>query len=480
MIRTWDDICLGRSLSSVSSESSAEGTAGNDFSSFIFDDIRDDAASASKERCPHWLRVDHLSLNTTDVELNALFYPYGADEALTRWENGAIVGFVGFETADMAALASSKMNAFIPRRQSQALVVRQVSLEEAVAARNQAPKSFLSVLYSDCSPRVVSAALKCNKSIAAVAGEVATEVARASPFILQRIIAVLSDLTSLWPDMPTFSEELLKELLRSVLAAGEANVAHATNCGAIIGHLFLLDMITGDPFYLASRLLQRGGSSLPQVEGVCTLAHTCFAMASFDMSKAAFWAQVADVTTKVSSPEVAHTLRSHLRCYSRSIMTAVPTHRGEVSGGLAATGPILPSATAAVEHRASLHARQEEVKRRTVYVSHLPGALPQCKLMQLLSAAGPVSKIRICAGSGYSTLFAFVEMQTVTGAQNTTRMNGMDLMGFFVRVQTARNAIQDALREDARVDANGVVKQPCLFGMSDAPLSTCISQSIPL
>lgn len=66
-------------------------------------------------------------------------------------------------------------------------------------------------------------------------------------------------------------------------------------------------------------------------------------------------------------------------------------------------------------------------------------------------------------------------MQTQQGAKACMRFNGINLFGYNVRVQTARNPIQDVTADDAVYSSSGVVVQPCLFGISDAPLVDCVT-----
>lgn len=117
-----------------------------------------------------------------------------------------------------------------------------------------------------------------------------------------------------------------------------------------------------------------------------------------------------------------------------------------------------------------------DAKFRTVYISHLLHSMPQNVFMDFLTRCGCVNKVRICAGKGYSTLFSFVEMGTIQGARETMKLNGMSYMNFSFRVQTAKNPIQDELKEDAQVDSStGLVVQECLFGTTSAPLIRAIS-----
>ena len=499
--KTWEDVSLCRSVSTISSSTStAEATAGNDVSSFLFDDYRDDA-SLMKSPCKFWLCVGHLSLGTTDAELKFLFYPYGADEAFTAWEGPLMSGYVGFTSMEMAELAAQKMHAFIPRRQSQALVVQPASLDDVARARSRSLKSLLAVLYSESAPQAVSAVIQHGRTPALMAGEVATEVTRASPVVLQRLVAALADLPAQWPGLAVFNEELLKLLLRSLLEANELNPAQSINCGVVVGNLFLLQLITGDPYYLATRLLQRGSQKVAQLEGVCALAHTCATLAAYHISRAGFWAQVTEIATTVTDAETRHALLGHLRRYTKS-SAPQPTAQTPTFS----TMPCPPAAAASShstqpfsltqqpqpqfsslsgesmsvlssQHLFAQQPRQDEMKRRTIYVSHLPGLLPQSMLLELITAAGEVNKIRICAGTGYCTLFAFVEMRTLEGAQRAMCMNGLQLMGFAIRVQTARNAVQDVVKEDAQFDADGNLLQPCLFGASQAPLSQYLTST---
>lgn len=119
---------------------------------------------------------------------------------------------------------------------------------------------------------------------------------------------------------------------------------------------------------------------------------------------------------------------------------------------------------------------EEDAKYRTVYISHLPPGLAQNNFMLLLMQCGPVNKVRICAGKGYATLFSFVEMQTVYGANEVIKLSGINYFNFILRVQVAKNPIQDELQEDAQVNPiTGEVIQPCLFGNSSTSLLNSIS-----
>ncbi|CAM45321.1 conserved hypothetical protein [Leishmania braziliensis MHOM/BR/75/M2904] len=485
--KAFEDVSMYRSMSSISSSAStAEATAGNDVSSFLFDDYRDDGFSTNLS-CKHWVSVGHLSLTTTDAELKSLFYPYGADEAFTVWEGTTMMGFVGFDSPEMAELAAQKMHDFVPRRQSQALAVRAVRLEEVLRARTKGPISLLAVLYSECATQGISAVIRRSNSPVAVARDVAVEVARASPAVLQRLVAAFSDLSPQWFGFTSFSEELLKSLLGSLLEVDEMNTAQAINCGAVVGILFQMNMIIGDPYYLASRLLQRAGQSLVQLEGICTLAHTCALLPGYHVSRASFWDQVADIAAKVADPVANRALRGYLRRYTQTNAHAAIT---AIPGSLSSSAPsplvfsTMPCPSATVGRSQVVRQRtppqypcQDQMRCRTIYISHLPGLLPQSMLLELLTAAGPVNKVRICTGAGYSTLFAFVEMRTAEGAHRAMCMNGLQLMGYTIRVETARNAVQDVIEKDAQFDANGAVIQPCLFGMSQAPLSKCLTST---
>ncbi|KAG5501386.1 hypothetical protein JKF63_03199 [Porcisia hertigi] len=480
----WEDISMCQSVSSISSSAStSEDTAGNDVSSFLFDDCRDDTFS-TKSRCKHWLSVGHLSFTTTDADLKSLFYPYGADEAFTVWEGATMTGFVGFDSPEMAELAAQKMNAFIPRRQSQALAVHAVTLEAVSQALSKIPKSLLAVLYSECAPQGVSCMIRRSKSPVAVAGDVAVEVTRASPVILRRLVTALSDLSAQWLGFSAFKEELLKSLLRLLLETSEQNTPQAINCGLVAGSLFQMGMITGDPYSLAIHLLQKSEHRFVQLEGICALAHTCALLPDYHISRASFWAQVADATEKVKDPEVHQALLGHLRRYAKTSSNAATTPNSSLLSSTQSPpviSPVLcPPATAVrqappLRRLPALRPRQDEMKRRTLYVSHLPSLLPQSMLHALLTSAGPVNKVRVCAGNSHSTLFAFVEMRTLEGAQRAMRLNGLMMMGATIRVQIARSPVQDVLKEDARFDTYGDLVQPCLFGMSQTPLSKSLS-----
>lgn len=66
-------------------------------------------------------------------------------------------------------------------------------------------------------------------------------------------------------------------------------------------------------------------------------------------------------------------------------------------------------------------------------------------------------------------------MQTQQGAKACMRFNGINLSGYNVRVQAARNPIQDVTTDDAIYSSSSVVVQPCLFGVSDGLLIDCVT-----
>lgn len=150
-----------------------------------------------------------------------------------------------------------------------------------------------------------------------------------------------------------------------------------------------------------------------------------------------------------------------------------PSHSPLSLSGSSGTSPhslsTLGSSAIGVPH-------DEDEKYRTVYISHLPPSLCQRNFMHLLTQCGPVQKVRICAGKGYATLFSFVQMQTAHGANELIKLSGANYFNFILRVQIAKNPIQDELPEDAQVNPmTGEISRPCLFGDSSASLLNGIS-----
>lgn len=453
-------------FNSAATDSIAEVSSVNDGSSFmcrVVEDAREGGQVATGLRCSHWVRVINLDCTTNDTSLRKLFYPYGGDEAFIAWPEGQLVGYVGFEMRDMAISAAAKLDAFIPCRQTQALGVTLVSLEEVLLARSRtagttSKKSFASLLYSNYPERILAMAIE-RVPPAVAAEEVTQEVKHASPSMLVRIVTSVVALSSTWIHLAVFHEALLKKLLRCVLEASEHSSVHAVNCGRAVGHLFVLGVIREDPFPLATRLLQRGVRNVSQVDGICSLAHVCHVL-PFPMTKAAFWALVGQTASKADW--ALHTaLIGHLHQLKWSPQQQLDSASYPSTKGIF-SAPIT-------------NFSQDDAKQCTVYISRLHPQLQQCTLGELLRCAGPINKVRVCAGTGYNTLFAFVEMQTVDGARAALRLNDTQLMGYAVRVQPARNPIQDVLEEDAAPSRGSSNGRPCRFGLSSAPLTACIS-----
>lgn len=489
---------------SSSTASSGEATAGHDGSSFLSRTNDESMEGRSK----HWIQVNNLSCGTTDNELKKLFYPYGGDEAFTVWEqDGALVGFVGFEMGEMACIAAEKMNAFIPCRQTHALVVRRVALDDVALARHRATsdtfKRPLAVLLQGSFPEqaVTTALLSRVGDPSQCATEVVLEVGRATQAGLRHLLCSLLAVSLHTGDsnVPRFLDELLKELLRCLLEAEDSlgdmdgggflapRAQAVVNSGAVLGNLFALGILPGDPFAFASRLLQRtGAGSVAQVNGICAVAHACHAL-PFPISKASFWALVGHTAAEARSPQLRETLLAHLR--QLKLVPQFPPTDSFFSFPTFTTGsqapqsrvgsPLSPgqqqqSRLSSLGSPVARAAPVPDARLRTIHISHLPPQLSQSDLMSLLLRAGPVNKVRLCIGNGYTTLFAFVEMQSVEGARAVTLMfNNVNMMSFCIRVQSARNPIQDVVSEDAVYSRSGATLKPCTFGNATVPVVSC-------
>lgn len=615
------------STTSNSSVSTADVTNGHDVSSFLnsaFDDSREECAPSDLQS-KYWIRVSRLESDVSDKNLKKLFYPHGADEAFTVWENDDLVGYVGFDAHEMAKLAVEKMDSFIPCKQTQSLRVSEVALTTVSAARSRGsclsstdtspvalpttlsftpsftisqPPSQLqpqhanmtysapqqqTAAFPTCSipsvlkrhgPHALAALIESSSSVTTVAEGLTMEICCASHETLIDIAMALKTLSPAWPQRDDFLEVLLKQLLSILLdedfmliSAAIAKVSDSgfclqsgvrncdstqtkghnaavqkifVNVGTTVGSLFSLQILMGDPFQLATQLLKHGVNTVAQVDGICAIAHNSGAnMATlYPISHASYWALVGETATqivndaKISSmskstytdSEIYASLLSHLRQMTAHTQLVNMGNNSAVAcgGGVTTSSALqgvgmqppvaLPSTLATVSYPDAsvdgMHGTtdlsdfavpscfqsqdivhregkdnmygalsQVDMRRYTVYISHLPTALPQRTLKQLLVCAGPLNKVRICAGNGYNTLFAFAEMQTIQGAKACMRLNGINLLGCSIRVQTARKAIQDLTIDDAVYNNMGVVVQPCLFGETDAPISACISTS---
>nr|CCC94705.1 putative RNA-binding protein [Trypanosoma congolense IL3000] len=438
-----------RPVSPISSASSAEVTAGHDAStinrtldlSLMYDD-----GALMDFDSKHWIRVSRLDPNTTSKTLRHMFYPYGGDEAFVVWDN-AVVGFVGFDNHFMAELAVEKMDAFIPCRHAQALCVCRASMDEVVAARNSVScgqASITSLLYSDCPVRCIIQVIEAHRQPSYCAMEFVEEVKRSSCSLFSRISETLVQLKAQSPVYEEFREALVRSLLQSIV--DEEQTDTKANCGALLGELFASGFLPGDPFQLASRILQRGVRSVAQVDNICAIAHACASL-PLPMSKASFWALVGQMSLQAADPFKA-ALRAHVRRFHHSTEVFSPT----------------PASNASATKIDKPMASFPDLKMRTVYISHLPASLPQRTFMEMLNSCGSVNKVRVCRGKGYATLFAFVEMADSEGVVAALRLGKSNIFGHNIRLQMARNPIQDSQPEDAVINADGSVACDCLFG----------------
>ncbi|KAH9593215.1 RNA recognition motif domain [Trypanosoma melophagium] len=460
MFDAW--VSPDRPVSPVSSASSAEVTAGHDISTINrtldVSSIHDDACLMDVG-VRYWIRVTHLDASTTSKTLKYMFYPYGGDEAFLIWENG-VVGYVGFENKCMTDLAVEKMDAFIPCRQTQPLSVTPVTLEEVLIAKNTAPfsnqKSLIQLLYSDCPVNIITNVIEYHKQPSSCAIELVDEIHRGPASILSRVLGAFSGLKQSWISMEEFREAVVRHLLRHIVGYDSRDTS--TNCGLMIGELFLMGFLTGDPFHLASRIFERGVHCSSQIDNICAIAQTCASM-PFPISKASFWAMMGQASLQLDDP-LRTTIRNHLRQFQHT------------------TGVFSPLQTVTPNKSWNAHSVNSssytlpESKSKTVYISHLPPLLSQQMFMELLTMCGKVNKVRICRGNGYCTLFAFVEMSTAEEAKATLRLSRMNILGCSIRVQIARNPIQDAQGDDAVIDASGITTRSCLFGQCVGTLAT--------
>ncbi|RNF14159.1 putative RNA-binding protein [Trypanosoma conorhini] len=458
-----------RPVSPVSSTSTEEVTAGHDISTINrtldVSSIQDDChlmECGSK----HWIRVTQLDPTTTSKSLEYMFYPYGGDEAFVLWDNG-VVGYVGFENKYMADLGVEKMDAFIPCRQTHALRVTRVSLEEVLLAKNAVcfpcQKGLTPLLYSDCPVHFIAKYIELHRQPCYCAAELVEEVTRATRTVFARILGALTELKPIWISLEEFRDTLARQLLCTIAKEGSADVG--ANCGALLGELHVMGLLTGDPFLLASGLLQRGVRCSTKVDNVCGIAHACASM-PFSISRASFWALVGQMSLEVDE-HLRTVLRGHLRQFKQ---------RMELFSPITSAAPKTTWSLTKEHNNSSNDASRllSESKSRTLYISHLPPLLPQQTLMELLSACGVVNKVRICRGSGYTTLFAFVEMATAEEARAAMRLNRTSLLGCNIRVQIARNPIQDTQAEDGVIDADGASKRDCLFSQHGGSLAIAV------
>lgn len=478
----------------------------------------------------NWIQLQYLAPSTTRGMLKSFFYPLGGDETRIIRVNGQLLGLVGFRSAEMASAAAEKAQAFFSNSPNRSLRVTAVSLEEVQDALGRAKLQPTSMLYAALAEETLHPARIAqiieNLPFSQAVSELGEEVLHADEQFLTRITDALHSIHPEWSSYHDFGADLLQRLHIDLIQSKCSY--QSTNIGVVIGNLYLCRMVHGDPFHFASNFLHRVELCVPHVEGICMIAHICFAM-HFKSSQSSFWSMVRElgsssqISSELQKALMYHLLRYFHMCRPQELaslsarqaaplastlsslsnpkpMTAAAPPSGTTSpeagrfmGPLQQPTPPTGDMISSVESwRASSLGRagwgeassaekmrspgaDEDPRLRTVYISHLPPNLPQDKFMELLSSCGVVNKVRICAGKGYTTLFSFVEMGTCAGANQMLKLSGLIFLGYSIRVLMARNPIQDDLSEDAEILVSGVVRRPCQFGRSDAPLIDAVS-----
>ncbi|CCW61021.1 unnamed protein product [Phytomonas sp. EM1] len=488
MLSTTIKNCFSEGTPSASSSASiTEATPGNDVSSFLSHNFNDSLEEGLQ--CKNWVQVLGLESGTTSARLKKMFYPYGADEAFICAENGRVVGFVGFELPDMVAIAIDKMNGFIPCLQSHLLSVASVSMERVIAAWAKSRETntislrqFAKLSFASDSVQSLMAIIETkseHQGIHAVVEEIMGDLRQASPSTRDRILTCLQELPTSWAKLVEFRNVLLRQLLRCILTSHDLFAMQAANSGAVLGALFKTGKLPGDPFLLAVRLLESGIINAAQVDGICAIAHVCHGFPP-SASEASFWSHLGRMAADVGphSP-VGRALLGHLRHLKRNpqVVMSLPHPYTPLFGPIDSAESSPSSNKLCKEAGPSLFSTFKEQRRKTIYISSLPPTMPQNMLMSMLQQAGPVNKVRVCAGRESGTLFAFVEMCTIEGEFLALEcLKNINVMGNWIHVQPARNPIQDK-RDDDAIYKDDIMVRPCTFGSSSMPIITCVCSS---
>ncbi|CAD2215379.1 hypothetical protein AGDE_00521 [Angomonas deanei] len=444
---------LQPSIASDCSWSTTENTLLNDISGIAPNpyDSHDEVPLCNGLRSKHWVSVRQLTNTRTAAALKDLFYPYGADEAFIAGYDtirDMLLGYVGFESPQMALWVVEKMDNYVPPRHVVPLKVQCATLEEALSAHRLAGAAG-----KDSFP-VPAHGLRESielKPVPVAVTEVIVEVMRSSPNDLDSFLTALFSLSINSDKLQLFQDEFAKQLLMNILERTDR--PSARNCGVALGFCYCNGWLQGDPFHLTSTLIHSGTLSTAKAEGICALATTCSSFGT--MTKASFWALVGHVASQCDDESVRGVLLTNLR--QLQLETNTPS-----------AAPL--SVTSKESPASEMHELKDDPRLRTLYFSHLPTHIPQNVFMSVLLSVGNVNKVRVCVSDGYETMFSFVEMQSVADCRAALRLDHSKIMGFPIRVQTARTPIQDCFKEDAVYDQNGKLRQPCSFGQSSDPL----------
>ena len=412
---------------------------------------------ATEDKPSHWVRVRRLDTHITQSSFTDMFYQFGAVESFAVWDmdESCKKGFVRFPSADLAALAVSKMNDFIPCKQSQPIVVEHVTASSVFAARNgpveaviqDQPSSVVHLaLLATSSPQNVAHRIQFLGDPSGTANEICSYVGKASSQRLKKLADACAAVLPTWHLRTQLQRELSRGLFQ-LLVGSEADAIETKGAGLLLSLLFRSNFLPGNALEVASKLLNAVRRPA-DLEGVCLFAEEgAPAHSADDKAAAAFWAQVSDMAAAHPSAAVRAASMTKLRQRLRRMSIGSPPR-------------LQSSATTATVARR----RTDECRSRTVYFSHLNPCVTNSQLMEFLSESGAVMKVRRCVEGTHSTHFGFVEMALVSQAQHLMRRDRTKVQGVELLLEPARSAVLDVDASDAVVGPDSVCTQRCSFG----------------
>ncbi len=443
---------MWRCSSSTPSVSSGERTVGPQADSVILDDSReeDKLRLAAEDKPSHWVLVRRLDTHISQTMFADMFYQFGAVESFVSWDSGEYCkkGFVRFPGAELAALAVSKMNDFIPCRQSQPITVEHVTATSVMDAKmplsgaEETPSDHpTSVVHlaglQSSSPQNVAHRIQFLGDPVGAAREICSAVGKSSSQRLKKLADSCAAVLPSWPHRTHFQCELSRGLFY-LLVGSDGEAGEAKGAGLFLAYLFRSAFLPGHPMSVAAKLL-RAVRRPADLDGVCIFVDELFAFD--DASSMAFWAGVGEIAADHPSAAVQAASIAKLRHRLRRMSMDLPPR---------------PLGVSAARQRA------EESRSRTVHFSHLNPALPNALLMQFLRESGVVMKVRRCVDGSHANHFGFVEMSTTAEAQLLISRDRARISGCEIRLQPARSAVLDVDPSDAVCVSDTTT--PCTFG----------------
>lgn len=365
---------------------------------------------------------------------------------------------------------------------------------------NYAPATPLAALLRESSPHNVAhfVAHSYGAASADAAAEAVVAVLPLPRPDLEVLAAALAAMLHQWPMRAALRQPLVARLVR-LLGSRSAPAAVRRDAGSFLGLLFSFRYFDAgdDPFDLAQRLVStRAANEAEFVTAVACLARELTTSPFAVQPSARRYATTLSTLARTHlDPEV------RAAAIAAAAMLTMPLCDASVPPPPAAGTPsssFVANSSGTSQHdtsgasqspsRGSSKRLADDLRRRTVYVSHLNPDVSQQQFMAWLNTFGAVNKVRVCATKGFPTLYAFVEMANARAAaavvehdaerrRQRARLPGP---GAFPtpRCSAAKTSVQDTAPDDALCGSDGACVRPCTFSATtpNAPVSAAVTE----